>query len=100
MLRLEVKAGTADGGTRSRPLERLAVVTILYPKAKFIQKWDGHANTCYGGGSGLDYHGGICADAAYATICLCDRSDHALCLCDWLFESLPLVIRAKSILEF
>jgi len=31
---------------------------------------------------------GICADAAYATNCLCDRSDYALCLCDWRFESL------------
>jgi len=26
----------------------------FYDKAKFIQKWDGHANTWYGGGSGLD----------------------------------------------
>src|SRR5436190_1002973 len=51
-------------------------------KAKFIQKWGGHANTYYGGGSGLDYHVGIRADAAYATIRLCDHSDYALCLCD------------------
>jgi len=69
--------------------------THLYHEAKFIQKWDGHANTYCGGASGLHWHVGICADAAYATNGLCDRSDYALCLCYCPFESLLPVIRAK-----
>jgi len=63
------------------PLEGLALVEHLYDKAKFIQKWYEHATT-YGGGSGFDHHIGICADAAHATICLRDRSDYAVSLCD------------------
>jgi len=63
-------------------LEGLAVVGHLYNEAKFVQKWHGHANTHCRGGSGLDYHAGMCADATDATIRLRDHSDYALCLCD------------------
>lgn len=72
---------------------------IGYNKAKFIQEWNGHANTYCGSGSDFDYHISICADAAYATNSLCDRSDYALCLCYCPFEPLLPGIRARSILE-
>ena len=41
-----------------------------------------HENGCDGGGSCFDFGVGICLDAAYATICLCNRPDDALCLSD------------------
>ena len=39
-------------------------------------------------GSGIDCHARVRADAAYATICLCDLPDDALCLSNRSFESL------------
>ena len=60
----------------------------------------GHTDPLFGSGDNVNRRASVCADAAYATVCLSDDADFSLRVCDPSLESLfPFVqgFRSRSV---